>query len=42
MGCRRAVPPPPVESGSHRDLMHAGGYYASLIARQTKGLLPFT
>lgn len=28
-----------VESGSHKDLMHLGGYYASLVKRQTRGLI---
>jgi ATP-binding cassette subfamily B protein len=29
-----------VESGRHEELCAAGGYYASLVARQTRGLLP--
>lgn len=28
-----------VESGSHKDLMQLGGYYASLVKRQTRGLI---
>lgn len=28
-----------IERGTHRDLMNYGGYYASLVQRQTKGLL---
>ncbi|HEX7038188.1 MAG TPA: ABC transporter ATP-binding protein [Pseudomonadales bacterium] len=27
------------ERGRHRDLLEAGGYYASLVARQTRGLI---
>jgi ATP-binding cassette subfamily B protein len=27
------------ESGSHRELMKLGGYYASLVKRQTRGLI---
>ena len=27
------------ESGTHRDLMRSGGYYASLVERQTRGLI---
>jgi ABC-type multidrug transport system fused ATPase/permease subunit len=27
------------EVGSHTELMKNGGYYASLVARQTKGFL---
>ncbi|MHC1766560.1 MAG: ABC transporter ATP-binding protein [Verrucomicrobiia bacterium] len=28
-----------IESGSHKELMHLGGYYASLVKRQTRGLI---
>ena len=27
------------ESGSHWDLIRLGGYYASLVKRQTRGLI---
>ena len=29
-----------VEQGTHQDLVAAGGYYASLVEKQTRGLLP--
>lgn len=29
-----------IESGRHRELIRKKGYYASLVDRQTKGLLP--
>jgi ATP-binding cassette subfamily B protein len=29
-----------VESGRHRDLVRQGGYYASLVRRQSRGLIP--
>jgi ATP-binding cassette subfamily B protein len=29
-----------VESGTHRDLVRQNGYYASLIKRQSRGLIP--
>jgi ATP-binding cassette subfamily B protein len=29
-----------VESGRHTDLMRRGGYYASLVRRQSRGLIP--
>jgi ATP-binding cassette subfamily B protein len=29
-----------VEQGTHAELVAAGGYYASLVAKQTRGLLP--
>ena len=28
-----------VESGTHRQLMNLGGYYAALVKRQTRGLI---
>jgi ATP-binding cassette subfamily B protein len=31
-----------VEQGRHPELMARGGYYATLVARQTRGLLPLT
>jgi ATP-binding cassette, subfamily B, bacterial len=27
------------ETGTHRELMRSGGYYASLVERQTRGLI---
>jgi ATP-binding cassette subfamily B protein len=29
-----------VEEGSHVDLVARGGYYSSLVDKQTRGLLP--
>ena len=29
-----------LEQGSHRELLARGGYYRSLVDRQTRGLLP--
>lgn len=29
-----------IEDGTHQELMSAGGYYSSLVFRQTRGLLP--
>jgi hypothetical protein len=29
-----------VEGGSHRSLLAAGGYYATLVEKQARGLLP--